>query len=93
MKPIDFKEYKKRLFKKDPELKQAYDDLEPEYEIIRAVIRQRIKHGLTQKQLAKKIGSGQAVISRLEQGNYNPSVKFLKKVARALNAKLKITIS
>ena len=88
----NFKEFKKELLK-DPEVKKAYDDLGPEFELIRAMIKKRLKKGLTQTQLAKKIGSRQPVISRLEQGTYNPTLKFLNRVAHALDGKLKITIS
>jgi len=88
----NFKEFKKELLK-DPEVKKAYDDLGPEFELIKAMIKKRLKKGLTQTQLAKKIGSRQPVISRLEQGTYNPTLKFLNRVAHALDGKLKITIS
>ena len=89
---IKFSDFKKELFK-DKEFKKAYDELEFEYALKSLIIEKRIKEGLTQKQLAKKIGIHQPLLSRLESGNYNPSVKFLQKVAKGLNAKLKITIT
>lgn len=88
---INFRVLKARLLK-DKAIKKAYDDLGPEFELIEAIIRKRLQQGLTQTQLAKKIGSKQPVISRLEQGTYNPSVKFLNRVAKALKAKVKISI-
>jgi len=88
---IDFDKWHRKMLK-DPEFKKAYDDLEPEFAVIRAIIEKRIKDGLTQKQLAKKIGIKQPIISRLESGTYNPSLKFLKKIAKALDAKLVVTL-
>ncbi|MFI5205475.1 MAG: multiprotein-bridging factor 1 family protein, partial [Candidatus Paceibacterales bacterium] len=61
--------------------------------LIEAIIKKRLENKLTQAQLAKKLGTKQSAISRLEQGSYNPSLKFLKKVSAALNAKLQISIS
>jgi ribosome-binding protein aMBF1 (putative translation factor) len=78
---------------KDPEFKKAYDALGPEYRLISALIRKRLDKGWTQSQLAKKVGTKQPVISRLEGGNYNPTIKFLTRVTDALDAKLKVTIT
>ena len=78
---------------KDKAVQKAYKQLGSEFALVEMIIDQRIKQGLTQQQLAKKIGSKQPVISRLEQGTYNPSVKFLQRVATALNAELVISMS
>lgn len=86
-----YKNFKKRLLK-DPEFKKGYDALEPEFAIVSAIIGKRIKEGLTQSQLAKKIGTKQSAISRLESGNYNPSITFLSKIAKALNLDLVISM-
>lgn len=75
---------------KDPEIKAEYDKLQPEFAVIRAVLDARIKKGLTQYKLAKKIGTKQSVISRLESGRANPSIAFLQKLAKALNSHLEI---
>lgn len=75
---------------KDPEIKAAYDALEPEYAVIRAILEARMKKGLTQKELARKVGTKQSAISRIETGVGNPSLQFLKKLAAALDAKLQI---
>lgn len=82
---LDFEVWMKGKLK-DPEFKAVYDKLQPEFALIRA----RIEKGLTQKQLAKKIGTKQSVISRLESGRGNPSVGFLQKLAQALNSHLEI---
>ena len=84
-KHLDFATWKKEALK-DPELKAEYDRLQPEF----AVIRARIERGLTQGQLAKKVGTKQSVISRLESGRANPTIAFLKKLAQALNSHLEI---
>lgn len=77
---------------KDPEFKKEYDALELEYSIIEQVIRKRLEKGLTQQQLAEKIGTKQSAIARLESGSTNPSVAFLEKVSKALGSKLQISI-
>lgn len=84
-KHLDFEIWVKEALK-DPEFKAEYDRQQPEFAIIRA----RIEKGLTQEELAKKIGTKQSVISRLESGRANPSVAFLKKLANALNSHLQI---
>lgn len=76
---------------KDPETAQAVKDLEPEYAIIKEIIEARIKQGLTQEELAKRIGTRQSNISRLESGEANPSLRFLKKLAEGLGKELHIS--
>ena len=84
-------DFKERIFK-DPEIKAEYDRLEPEFAIIRSIIRKRLEKGMSQKQLAAKMGTQQSALSRLESGTYNPSLAFLKKVSAALGGKLHISI-
>lgn len=88
---ITFEEHKKKLLE-DPEVRKRYDELAPEYELIRSVIDKRLQKKMSQEELAKKIGTGQSAISRLEQGESNPSMKFLQKVAAALGARLTISL-
>jgi len=87
----DWEDLKRELLK-DPEYKKAYDDLELEYSIIAQVIQKRLEKGLSQKQLAEKIGTKQSAISRLEGGDISPSIAFLEKVAKALGSKLQISL-
>lgn len=54
---MDFKEYKAKVFAERPEVKEEYDVLAPQYEIIRAEIESRRAIGMTQKQLAEKMGT------------------------------------
>ncbi len=84
-KHLDFEVWEKEALK-DPRFRAEYDKQQPEFALIRA----RIEKGLTQEELAKKIGTKQSVISRLESGRANPSVAFLKKLAQALNSHLEI---
>lgn len=88
----DWEDLKKELLK-DPKYKRAYDHLELEYSIIAQVIQKRLDKGLTQKQLAEKIGTKQSAISRLEGGNISPSIAFLEKISKALGTKLHISFS
>ena len=81
---MDFKEYKAKVFAERPGVKEEYDALAPQYEIIRAEIESRRAIGMTQKQLAEKMGTAQANISRFESGTYNPSLAFLQKMADSL---------
>jgi len=90
--PILFKKVLTKALK-DPEIKAEYDRLKPEFDIIKSIIRKRLEKGLSQKQLAEKMGTKQSALSRLESGNYNPSLSFLKRVASALEANLHITFS
>ncbi len=75
---------------KDPEFRAEYEALEPEFQIIRAMLDGRDKLNLTQKDLAALSGINQADISRLENGNANPSIRTLKKLASAMNMALDI---
>jgi len=87
----DYRDFKKKLLK-DKKIKKAYDELGPEFELVEMIIKKRINKGFTQKDLAKKMGVKQPLISRLESGTYNPSVGFLQRVADALEAELKVSI-
>lgn len=82
-----YKDFKKELLK-DPEVKKEYDLLGPEFAAISQLIELRIKHKLTQSQLAEKIQTKQPAISRLEEGFSNPTVRFLSRIAQAFNKKL-----
>ena len=75
---------------KDPEFKKEWDDIQPEADVIRAMIDARIANNLTQKELATRTGIDQADISKLENGTRNPSLKMLKKLAAGMGMQLKI---
>jgi len=80
----------KKLLLQDPEVIKEYDELAPTYEIREEIIRLRLQLGLSQKELAEKVGTKQSAISRLENGSYNPSITFLSKIAHALGKEIKI---
>ena len=74
----------------NPDFVKEWEALEPEYQLIRAILSNRTTQGLTQKELADITGINQADISRLEKGLANPSLTTLKKLAHGLNMRLKI---
>lgn len=75
---------------KDPEFKAEWDRLEPEFAIVGAIYEARMKKQLSQKQLSELTGIAQADISRMENGNANPSIKTLQRLAEGLGMKLKL---
>ncbi len=74
-------------------VKKEYENLTPRYEAISKLISARMKEGITQKQLAQKIGTKQSAIARFEAGNINPSLGFLEKMAEVMGYKVTISIS
>ena len=85
----DFERYLEKQLE-DPEFKKEYDALEPEFAIIKAIIDARAESGLTQKELSERTGIAQSDISKLENGNANPSIRTLKRLANAMGKTLKI---
>ena len=75
---------------KDPKFKKEWDELEPQYQITKALIECRAEHNLTQKELSELTGITQSDLSKIENGNANPSIKTLQKLAKAFNKKLVI---
>ncbi|UNC93537.1 helix-turn-helix transcriptional regulator [Candidatus Contubernalis alkaliaceticus] len=73
-----------------PDVREEFDKLKPIYDIKRELIKFRIEQGLSQKELAEKIGTKQSAISRLESGEYNPSIELLSKIAHALGKELQV---
>lgn len=86
---ITYKEYKNKCLE-DSNFKKEYDDLEPEYDIINAMIKARKEKGLTQKQLSELTGISQADISRIENGTRNPSLEMIKRLAIGMGMRLKL---
>ena len=78
---------------KDEEFKKEWEDLQPEYSIIDSLIKARLEQGITQKQLSEMTGIQQSNISRLESGNYNPTINFLKRIAKALGKNYMLNLS
>ena len=84
-----YKEYKEKALNK-PEVKVEYDALQPEYDIIQAMIDARISKNMTQKELSEITGITQADISRIENGTRNPSLAMVKRIAAGLGMQLRL---
>ena len=75
---------------KDVEFKKEYDALDAEFSIIQALLDARKTAGLTQTDLAERTGIAQADISKMENGNANPSLKTLQRLAKGMGMRLKV---
>jgi ribosome-binding protein aMBF1 (putative translation factor) len=75
---------------KDPEFRAEYEALEPEFALASALIDARSRAGMTQAQVAKAMGTTQAVIARLESGRVKPSTRTLERFAKATGTRLRI---
>ena len=78
---------------KDPGFKKEWENSKIEYQVACSLIEKRLKKKLSQRDLAKKLHTSQAVISRIESMNGNPSLSFLKRIALALDLKLHISLT
>jgi len=74
----------------EPRYRKDYQALDEEFVIASAVVEVRNRAGLTQKQLARKMGTSQPVVARLESGRSQPSMRTLKKLAKATGSRLLI---
>lgn len=86
---MDWKTHRAQLLK-DPAVRKALKDSELEFRIAKAIIEARIKNGLSQKELAKKLHTQQSVISRVENAKTTLSLSFLKRLAQVLNVSLQV---
>lgn len=76
---------------RDPEYREAYEKLGPEFELSRSVIKACTNASLTQAQLAERMKTTQSVVARLESGRTHPSTKTLEKIALATGTRLRIS--
>ena len=74
----------------DPEFRKEWEALQPEYQIIKAMIEARANTGMTQKELSEKTGIAQSDISKLDNGTANPSIRTLQRLAEGLGKTLVI---
>ena len=74
----------------DDAFRKEWEDIQPEMDVIRAIVDARISQNLTQKELAERTGINQADISKLENGTRNPSLKLLKRLADGMDMTLKL---
>lgn len=88
---MDWRELRRELLK-DPDFKREYDALDAEFQLASSLIARRLAKGLSQRQLANRIGTKQPVISRLESGESKPTLSLLKRVAEALDARVVVTL-
>lgn len=88
----DFRDYLNKQLK-NPDFKAEWDALEPEYQIIRAMLEARSEKNITQKELSALTGIPQADISRLENGNANPSLRTLRRLANGLGTTIRLEIA
>ena len=76
---------------KEPKYRKAYEALEGEFVLASAVTDVRNRAGLTQAQLARKMGTTQPVVARLESGRTRPSMRSLERLAKATGSRLRIS--
>ena len=80
-------------FAKNPEVKKHYDEMEPEYQLKAQIIEARLAKGLSQKELAKLVGTPQSAVSRYEKEDcFQMSIRQLNKLANALGKKVEIRL-
>lgn len=80
-------QFKKEAFKR-PGVRKAYEQMQPEMKIIKALIVSRNTKGMSQRKLAQKIGVTQSALARFETGNTNPTLSFIQKITNGLGLKI-----
>lgn len=76
---------------KNPDFAKAYEEIQPEMNVIRAIVEARALRNMTQKELSEKTGIAQTEISKLEKGIRNPSIRLLQRLADGMDMVLKVT--
>jgi predicted transcriptional regulator len=89
---IPFEVFKARMLA-NPEVKREYDALEAEFAISAELIRARLRAGLSQAELAERMGTSQSAIARLESGRTLPSAKTLIRFAEATKSKVELRLT
>ena len=87
---MTFDELKKEILE-DPEVRKEYDAMEPEFQLVLALLELRNEQNLSQQELADRTGINRSDISRIEHANANPSLKTLKRLASALGKSVRIS--
>jgi predicted transcriptional regulator len=82
----------KELIKNRNDLKDTVEGLDPVYELRKKILLLRLDEGLSQEELAARAGMRQSVISRIENGESEPRIETVNKIAKALNRKVKIDL-
>ena len=77
--------FRAEIFNNNPAVKAAYDEQEAEFSLVKTMIQARMNAGLTQEQVAERMGTTQSAIARIESGKTLPSMKTLTRYAKVLN--------
>jgi transcriptional regulator with XRE-family HTH domain len=88
---IPLKKVAKRWMK-EPGFNEGYDALEEEFSLASQLIEARARAGLTQADVAERMGTSQSTVARLEGGGARPSLSTLKRFAQATGARVRITL-
>ena len=80
----------KARFMEDPEFREEYAHIDEEYALIEALVHARTTANLTQEQLARRLGTTQSAVARLEGGRVSPSFATLRRYARATGTRLTV---
>ena len=88
-----YESFKKKMLSSRPGLRALYAKSQTKHDMICKMIDARLAKKMTQSQLAEKIGTKQAVISRFEGGSSNPSYEFLTKIAAAVGKTLRFDLA
>jgi ribosome-binding protein aMBF1 (putative translation factor) len=86
-----FSELKAELLE-NPEVRAEYERLHPEFELAKTIIAARTARGLTQAELAARMGTSQSYIARLESGRVLPSMRTWQRLAAATGTRPKFTL-
>ncbi len=83
----------KKHFMEDPEFREEYERVDEEFRLLEALVRARTEAKLTQAELARRLGTTQSAIARLESGGVSPSIRTLRRYAEATGTRLSLDLS
>jgi transcriptional regulator with XRE-family HTH domain len=89
----NFKQFRARALRR-PAVRKAYDELEEEFAYLDEVLKARVEAGLTQAEVAARVGTTQSAIARLEsaESKHSPSIATLQRYARALGYRVEVRL-
>ena len=82
----------KKRFMKDPEFREEHERVDEEFRLLEALVRARTEAKLTQAEIARRIGTTESAIARLESGGVSPSLKTLRRYAEATGKRLRVDL-
>lgn len=86
----NFRETLNKELNTNTDFKAEYEALEPEYQLINAILNARKENNITQKQLSELTGIAQGDISKIENGNANPSLRTIERIAKGIGKRVKL---